>query len=120
MSAIPRRNQIFFVGLAILGVHLVTLPGWVQENKTVEAGHLQPTQQAQTDETQAATGQSREDSHEKELLHPEEIRQRRFFRSKTTVYRVLEVPKYVLEVPWYPVEMLLNFSEEHEPGRKRF
>jgi len=41
----------------------------------------------------------------------EKKRDERFFKSKTLPSRILEFPKYILEIPWYPFKHLLNFSE---------
>lgn len=42
---------------------------------------------------------------------PDEIREERHFQSKRSLSDLLELPKYILEVPWYPIKQFLNFSE---------
>jgi outer membrane protein assembly factor BamA len=55
---------------------------------------------------------SPEESAEKE--EEEAIREKRHFKSKGLSERFLEIPKYILEVPWYPLKHALNFSERHD------
>lgn len=42
---------------------------------------------------------------------PDEIREERHFKSKPSPLRLLELPKYILEATWYPLERFINFSE---------
>jgi outer membrane protein assembly factor BamA len=44
--------------------------------------------------------------------NPENIRKLRHFRSDRNPSRLLEYPKYILEIPWYPIKHFLNFSEK--------
>ena len=40
-----------------------------------------------------------------------EIRNERHFQTKRSLSRLLELPKYIFEIPWYPIKHFLNFSE---------
>ncbi|PIP83617.1 MAG: hypothetical protein CO113_15410 [Elusimicrobia bacterium CG_4_9_14_3_um_filter_62_55] len=39
------------------------------------------------------------------------IGKKRLYRSQTSLYRILALPRYALELPWYPAKRFLDFSE---------
>lgn len=45
-------------------------------------------------------------------LSPEQIRRRREFRSRRTFWDVLAFPRYLLELPWYPVGRIIDWAED--------
>lgn len=61
-----------------------------------------------------APQESKPAQQKEQQLSEDEIRQRRNFKSETNIYRVLETPGDILELPWYPIKWFLNLAERND------
>lgn len=108
-SATPESGPYSFLAVGLKGVPvfafrtlLITAFLWFPatafptEMDALEAGSSDGPGESQPEEESEESG---------------DIRERRHFQSKTSVYRVLETPQLVLDLPWYPIQLFLNYSE---------